>query len=63
MTTYRVYDIQWETDGEPVKGLPSEVTVLVKDELDSEDEKHEAAVNLVSDQHGWLIADCKIEAA
>ncbi len=62
MTTYRVYDIQWETDGEPGKGLPSEVTVVV-DEVGSEDEKHEAAVNLVSDQHGWLIADCKIEAA
>lgn len=59
MTTYRVYDIQWETDGKSVPGLPVEV-VIDLDEDPSEDAENDA-VNRVSDDHGWLIADCKIE--
>lgn len=59
MTTYRVYDIQWETDGKSVRGLPREVVVDLDDLPD--DEAEDAAVNRVSDDHGWLIADCRVE--
>ena len=61
MTTYRVYDIEWETDGKSVPGLPREVVVDLDDDDLPDDGAEDAAVNLVSDDHGWLIADCKIE--
>ena len=60
MTTYRVYDIQWETDGKTVAGLPVEVVIDLDDDLPGE-EAEDAAVNRVSDDHGWLIANCQIE--
>ena len=59
MKTYRVYDIEWETDGKSVPGLPREVVVDLDDLPD--DEAEDAAVNRVSDDHGWLIADCRVE--
>ena len=62
MTTYRVYDIQWDTDGKSVPGLPVEVVVdLDEDGLEDQDEIESAVVNRVSDDHGWLIADCRVE--
>lgn len=62
MTTYRVYDIQWETGGKRVAGLPVEVVVdLDEDGLEDQDEIESAVVDRVSDDHGWLIADCQIE--
>ena len=61
MTTYRVYDIQWETDGKSVPGLPREVVVDLDDDDLPDDEAEDAAVNRVSDDHGWLIADCCVE--
>lgn len=62
MTTYRVYDIQWETDGKRVAGLPREAVVdLDEDGLEDQDEIESAVVDRVSDDHGWLIADCRVE--
>ena len=61
MTTYRVYDIQWDTDGKRVTGLPKEAVVEIDDSDLDEDEAEGAAMDRVSDDHGWLIADCKIE--
>lgn len=61
MTTYRVYDIQWDTDGKRVTGLPKEAVVEIDDSDLDEDEAESAAMDRVSDDHGWLIADCKIE--
>ena len=61
MTTYRVYDIQWDTDGKRVTGLPKEAVVEIDDNDLDEDEAESAVVDRVSDDHGWLIADCKIE--
>lgn len=61
MKTYRVYDIQWDTDGKRVTGLPKEAVVEIDDSDLDEDEAESAVVDRVSDDHGWLIADCKIE--
>lgn len=52
MTTYRVYDIKWETDGEDVD-LPSEMSLEVEDGLDSE-EVEEIISDWLSDETGFL---------
>ncbi len=61
MTTYRVTNIQWVTDGQRVAGLPQEVVVEMDDSDEPEDEVESAVINRVSDDHGWLIANCSIE--
>lgn len=45
----RVYDIDWDTDGENVD-LPDAVEVEVDDNADDED-----IINQVSDDYGWCI--------
>lgn len=51
---FRVYDIEWDTDGEDVDGLPSEIICYA----DNED----AAVDAASDETGWCISSCSVEA-
>lgn len=53
MPNFRVTNIEWETDGAVIEGLPSAMDVEAEDEDD--------AVNRVSDEHGWLIANCRVE--
>lgn len=60
MATYRVYGIKWDTDGQHVSGLPEVVVVDMDHEVDEEDGTDQV-VNQVSDQYGWLIADCDVE--
>ena len=56
MKTVRVFDIEWETDGEsPV--LPSEVVLV----LAAEDVTSEALLDRLSDSYSWLILDMKWE--
>jgi hypothetical protein len=47
----RFYDIQWDTDGETVEDLPTEVTLEVPGTLDIEME----GADLLSDKYGWCI--------
>ena len=60
MTTYRVYGIQWETDGKHIADLPKEVMVDIEG-AGQEDNDLQQAIGQVSDLHGWLIAECNIE--
>jgi hypothetical protein len=49
---YRVYDIDWETDGFDV-ALPEEMFVYAEDD--------EGAIAEASDERGWLIKSAKVE--
>lgn len=58
--TYEVTDIEWDTDGEEVEGLPASVTIEIdEDDIDPDDEES-SVVDAVSDEHGWCIDDCKV---
>lgn len=37
MNTYKIYNIDWDTDGEIVKRLPVEIVALFNDTCDIED--------------------------
>lgn len=57
MPKFRVSNIQWDTDGEDVAGLPTdEVVELTEVFEDATDE----AVNQLSLTYGWLIVDCTV---
>lgn len=53
MPMFQISAIEWDTDGLKIKGLPETATVEADDD--------EEALDRLSDEHGWLIADCKIE--
>lgn len=57
MKTIRIFDIDWETDGEVVIGLPSELKVT----LPEEDANASHILEYLSDTFGWLINDMKFE--
>ncbi|WP_249255704.1 hypothetical protein [Xanthomonas graminis] len=50
--TFRVHEIVWETDGEPVL-LPSEVEIACADV--------ENIADLLSETYGWLVVDFKVD--
>jgi hypothetical protein len=56
MKTLRIFDIQWDTDGEDYKalGLPSEHTALVENDFDP----MEQASDLLSDKFGYCVLGC-----
>ena len=57
MKTIRVFDIEWETDGEEVHWLPTELGLTLP-----EDEATTSHVlEWLSDTFGWLILNLKIE--
>jgi hypothetical protein len=56
MKTVRLYDILWDTDGEPADelGLPSEHIAIVDDDWTPEDD----AADLLSDRYGFCVKGC-----
>ena len=61
MAKIRVYDIEWDTDGEHVEGLPTEVIIddLPEDEMreliDNIGYYDDDLANELSDRYGWCI--------
>ena len=56
MKRYRLFDIDWDTDGEDVD-LPSEVIVEIDDDQDIVYDGADA----LSDQYGWCVNSFEIE--
>lgn len=56
MKKVRVFDIEWETDGES-PDLPSEVIVISPEE----DVHTGGLLSYLSDSYGWLVLDMKWE--
>ena len=56
MKTVRIFDIEWETDGESPP-LPSELKIS----LPNEDANTEHLLSFISDTFGWLVLDMKWE--
>ena len=54
----RTYDIQYDTDGLKVKGLPKELFFDVEDQ--EFDPEYEAA-DLISDKTGWCVVGFQYE--
>jgi hypothetical protein len=56
MKIVRLFNIQWDTDGEPADelGLPSELIAVVDDDWTPEDE----AADLLSDRYGYCVKGC-----
>ena len=56
MKVVRLYDIQWDTDGEPADelGLPSEIIAIVDDDFNPEED----ASDLLSDNYDFCIDGC-----
>ena len=50
--------VEWETDGEDVEGLPTEIDLPVG--IDPED--NDAACAWLSDTYGWLVSGWKAGA-
>ena len=48
----RCYDIQYDTDGLKVKGLPKELLFEIDDPTFS---PHDEAADLISDKTGWCV--------
>ena len=57
MKTVRIFDIDWETDGEDVIGLPFELKVPLPEKY--VDVNH--ILDYLSDTFGWLVNDMKFE--
>ena len=59
MKVVRLFNIQWDTDGEDPKelGLPSEQIVVAEDDFDPEND----AADLLSDQFGFCIEGCSFK--
>jgi hypothetical protein len=54
----RCYDIDWETDGEVVEGLPTDTIIELfdlDDDYDPQNDDSGEAVNALSDAYGWLV--------
>lgn len=63
---YLASDIEWDTDGEEVDGLPTDVTIVFDPDANDcidQDEINEKLVDILSDEYGWLIDFCHIEEA
>ena len=58
MKQYRVYDIDWDTDGEIIEALPTETTVELEDD---EDEIDLCGADLLSDKYGWCVNSFSFE--
>jgi hypothetical protein len=60
-----VRDIRWDTEGKKVPGLPKKMVVEVDDDLLVDADFVEAisyALNVASDEVGWLISDSNLHA-
>lgn len=57
MKTVRIFDIDWETDGESIIGLPSELKVPLPEEYINTSQ----ILEYLSDTFGWLVNDMKWE--
>ena len=61
MRKFRVYDIEWDTDGEEVD-LPSEVFFDLDDEEVEEDENgNNIIADMLSDEYGWCVYSLQVE--
>ena len=56
MTTVRIFDIKWETDGES-PALPSELKITIA----NKDANTPYLLSFLSDTFGWLVLDMKWE--
>ena len=58
--TIKVYEIDWETDGEEVEGLPENVTIDIAEldaySLENEEQINEAILDHLSDTYGWFVS-------
>ena len=54
MKKVRLFNIDWDTDGETVS-LPTDVTVEVDEDFDAEEE----AADLLTDKYGWCVKGCE----
>ena len=54
-----VYDIDWDTDGEYIEDLPTELHFEL--ELDEDFEWDEQVLDYLSDTYGWCICGCNID--
>jgi hypothetical protein len=61
MITYRITEINYETDGEVVE-LPTELDVVLDKLPLDEDSLTEELANLITAQTGWLVNDFMYEA-
>jgi len=52
----RLFNIEWDTDGEDVD-LPDEVIVNVDDDFDPEED----AADLLSERYDWCVEDLEFE--
>jgi hypothetical protein len=57
MKVVRLFDIQWDTDGEDEAGLPHDHIAVVGDEWNPEDE----AADLLSDAFGFCVNGCSFK--
>lgn len=58
---YLLSDIDWDTDGEEVDGLPTDVTIVFDpDAYDCmfKDDIYGNLVGILEDEYGWLIGGC-----
>lgn len=60
MPKFRVSNIQWDTDGEDVAGLPTDEVVELTEVIENATDE---AVNQLSLTYGWLIVDCTVTEA
>ena len=65
-TTYtvRIYDIEWDTDGEEIDDLPSEVNFghEANERPDDDDPDMIEGINdHLSDTYGWCVSDYQVE--
>lgn len=55
----RVYNIEWDTDGEYIPELPTEVEL--DDYIDGEYIEDDDVADVLSDMYGWCIFNLEIE--
>jgi hypothetical protein len=57
-------DIQWDTDGKRVRGLPKQIKFQIElGDDEDESEIEEKVCDWLSDQYDWCVAGCEFESA
>ena len=60
---YLLSDIEWDTDGEEVDGLPTDVTIVFDpDAYDCmfQSDIYGKLLGILEDEYGWLIGWCSV---
>ena len=63
--TYAITNIEWDTDGEDIEGLPTEIELtlkdMIEDDLEDEETVTEEINNYLSDNWGFCVFDYEYE--